>query len=97
MRRMDKIIDRAAEVCGGHGKLAARLGVSPQSVTNWRQRGIPLWYCTAIEIASAGAVRRWQMRPDDWHRIWPELIGSAGAPAINEEPTTQPGALTEDA
>jgi len=37
-----------------------------------------------IERVSAGAVRRWDMRPDDWHRIWPELIGAEGAPEIPE-------------
>jgi len=26
--------------------------------------------------------RLWDLRPDDWHRIWPELIGTEGAPAI---------------
>ena len=36
--------------------------------------------CTAIEQATAGAVRRWDLRPDDWHLIWPELIGAKGAP-----------------
>lgn len=24
----------------------------------------------------------WDLRPNDWHRIWPELIGTPGAPAI---------------
>lgn len=38
-----------------------------------------------IERETAGAVRRWDLRPDDWHRIWPELIGAAGAPAIPAE------------
>jgi hypothetical protein len=32
-------------------------------------------------------VRRWDIRPKDWHRIWPELIGAAGAPQI---PTCEP-------
>lgn len=34
----------------------------------------------AIEQATEGAVRRWDLRPDDWHLIWPELIGAEGAP-----------------
>jgi DNA-binding transcriptional regulator YdaS (Cro superfamily) len=38
-----------------------------------------------IEQATAGAVRRWDLRPADWHRIWPELIGAEGAPTIPEE------------
>ena len=46
----------------------------------------------AREIESecaAGAVRRWDLRPDDWHRIWPELIGAEGAPDV---PTAQEAA-----
>ncbi|WP_072243011.1 transcriptional regulator [Thiomonas bhubaneswarensis] len=40
----------------------------------------------SIERATRGAVMRWDLRPDDWHLIWPELIDTAGAPAI---PTQQ--------
>lgn len=39
-----------------------------------------------IERHLEGRVRRWQLRQRDWHLIWPELIGTDGAPAI---PTTQ--------
>lgn len=38
--------------------------------------------CVAVERESCGAVRRWDMRPDDWHLIWPELVGADGAPAV---------------
>ena len=38
--------------------------------------------CVAIERATQAAVRRWDLRPDDWMRIWPELIGAPGAPAV---------------
>ena len=37
---------------------------------------------TAIEQATEGAVSRWDLRPEDWHRIWPELIGRQGAPKV---------------
>lgn len=30
--------------------------------------------CVAIEQATDGAVTRKDLRPDDWHRIWPELV-----------------------
>lgn len=43
--------------------------------------------CVAIERATAGAVRRWDLRPADWHRIWPELIGAEGAPAVPQPAT----------
>lgn len=47
----------------------------------WKSRGVvPSEHCAAIEKATSGAVRRWDLRPDDWHRIWPELIGAEGAP-----------------
>lgn len=38
--------------------------------------------CVAIEQATDRKVMRWDLRPEDWHRIWPELIGAEGAPAI---------------
>lgn len=37
-----------------------------------------------IERESALAVRRWDLRPEDWYRHWPELIGVDGAPAVPE-------------
>jgi len=33
----------------------------------------PLYAAAAIERATDGAVRRQDLRPDDWHLIWPEL------------------------
>lgn len=33
--------------------------------------------CVAIEQVSAGRVTRTELRPDDWARIWPELIEKA--------------------
>lgn len=41
--------------------------------------------CVLIEQITKGAVSRRHLRPDDWHRIWPELIGTDGAPAIPQE------------
>lgn len=41
--------------------------------------------CVLVEKWSAGAVRRWDLRPEDWHRIWPELIGTKGAPKVKPE------------
>lgn len=38
---------------------------------------------------SDGLVTRWELRPLDWHKFWPELIGSEGAPEV---PTQQPTA-----
>lgn len=41
--------------------------------------------CVAIEAATDGKVRRWDLRPDDWHLIWPELRTKKGAPPIATE------------
>lgn len=37
-----------------------------------------------VERESGHVVRRWHLRRDDWHRIWPELIGGEGAPEVHE-------------
>ncbi|HBH39604.1 MAG TPA: hypothetical protein DDX06_14605 [Curvibacter sp.] len=74
------------------GELAAAIGIkNPAQVRQWqhayanRQPGPE--YCVAIEKATSGAVRRWDLRPDDWYRIWPELIGADGAPQIPADQT----------
>lgn len=41
--------------------------------------------CVRIEKATYGKVMRWDLRPKDWHLIWPELIGAEGAPSIPEQ------------
>jgi len=38
-------------------------------------------YAVAIERATNGAVTRRDLRPDDWHLIWPELADPT-APAV---------------
>jgi DNA-binding transcriptional regulator YdaS (Cro superfamily) len=68
--------------------LARAVGVRPDQVSQWRSR----WQgrepspekCVLIERATDGAVRRWDLRPNDWHLIWPEIIGDAGAPDVPE-------------
>lgn len=35
-----------------------------------------------LEKVSEGRVRRWHVRRRSWARIWPELIGTEGAPPI---------------
>ena len=68
---------------------AGVIGVSVDQLRQWRHRydnrrpGPEL--CVVIEKVSDGVIRRWDLRPDDWHRIWPELINAEGAPAIPQE------------
>lgn len=42
--------------------------------------------CVAIEAATDRKVMRWDLRPDDWHLIWPELTKVKGCPAIPAVP-----------
>lgn len=48
----------------------------------------------SIETHSNQKVRRWESNPERWHRIWPEIIGSPGAPGIaaNDESGMQEAA-----
>ena len=88
-------LDRAIKAADGVGALAELIGANQTTVSMWRTRGkgrVPTEYCAAIHAATG--VPRWDLRPDDWHRIWPELIGADGAPPV-PEPTTEPGALAE--
>jgi len=64
-------------------KLAAGLRVSASLVTQWAGgKAVSAERCPLIEVATCLEVRRWDLRPDDWHLIWPELIGAEGAPAV---------------
>lgn len=64
--------------------LAKALGVSSVTVSQWRhgQKFPSPERCADIERITQGDVRRWHLRPLDWHRIWPELVGVDGAPDV---------------
>lgn len=89
-------LNRAIEACGsGVGGFAKGIGVSQTAVSNWRTRmqegkqdAVPSNHCSEIERVTAGAVRRWDLRPDDWHRIWPEIIDHPDAPPVPAEAGT---------
>ena len=81
---MSTALSKAADAAGGLTRIAEACGASIQTVSNWRKRGVPIDQCAAIEKACARAVMRWDLRPDDWHRIWPELVGMPGAPVVTE-------------
>lgn len=83
-------VERAVEAAGGSpSALAAAIGggVLRQHVEYWLKTGrVPPERCYQLEQASHGAVSRWDLRPEDWFRIWPELIGAPGAPEIIDRP-----------
>ncbi len=37
------------------------------------------------EQVTDGRLRRWHLRVKDWHLIWPELVGTDGAPAAPKQ------------
>lgn len=69
---------------GGVTEMAARLGISSvfllQLAARQDGRQPKPELAVLIERDTGGAVPRWDLRPTDWHRIWPELIGREGAP-----------------
>ena len=84
-----KAIQRAVEISGGTASgLAAAMsavgeGVLRQHVEYWLKSGrVPAARCCQIEVAVNGVVRRWDLRPHDWHCVWPELVGREGAPDV---------------
>ena len=40
-----------------------------------------------LAIETDGEVREWELRPADWHLIWPELGGVDAAPGAAQEAT----------
>ena len=59
---------------GGAAELAASLEVSPSYLSQLAAvEQISPVMSVKIEKATSGAVTRQEMRPDDWHLIWPEI------------------------
>ena len=61
---MSEAINRACEAVGGQSKLAELIGVSTQSITNWKSRGVPAEHAPDIERATAGQVRCEELCPE---------------------------------
>lgn len=61
-------IDRAIDAVGGLTAMAAACEVSPAAVSKWRQK-VPAERVVQIEAATAGAVRREELRPDLYRAV----------------------------
>ena len=58
-------LEKAIAACNGSpSELARRLNERPQTINNWRARGVPAEKCRAIESATCGAVTAAELRPD---------------------------------
>lgn len=65
-------------------RIAREIEQPPQVVYAWGsgKRPIPERRCVQIEALTSRQVMRWDLRPHDWHLIWPELVALAGAPTL---------------
>ncbi len=41
--------------------------------------------CVAVERESGRKVRRWDLRPNDWPSLWPELTSRRNAPEVSAQ------------
>lgn len=91
---MAEEIARAIEIVGGAAPLAKLLSVTTQAVCFWRdgKRRFPEALGARLEEVTGGAVSRRRLWPTRWHLIWPELIGTTGAPEVPATVATREGA-----
>jgi len=61
---------------GRQASLAKAIGAHAPDISRWADgtRPVPVAHGAAIEAATGGLVTRQELFPDDWQRIWPELI-----------------------
>ncbi len=83
-----KLSEYVDEAHGRQTELARDLRCQSQLVWQWARgaRPVPMARCIDIERATGGRVSRRDLRPTDWHRMWPELVTDEHpAPAVAEE------------
>ena len=66
-------VKRACKAVGGQRALANALGIADAQVNQWvtGRRSVPVKYCQSIVELTEGLVSLQELRPDDWHLIWP--------------------------
>ena len=78
--------DWSQQARGRQAALASALNVTNPNVSGWvagqKQPGIKT--ALAIERFTNGEVTRKELRPDDWHEIWPELATPQPTPTAQE-------------
>lgn len=80
---MEHPIRRAGRIVGSVAALGRKVGVKKAAAHQWlKDRSVPIKHCGPIEEATGGAVMRWELRPDDWYVIWPELVTRKGSPEV---------------
>lgn len=68
---------------GAAVELGRLLGVPAAMVHQWAagRRPVTARYVPRVVQFFDGAVREWELRPDDWHLIWPDLRDDPAAPS----------------
>lgn len=97
MRAMDILKSWLTAEYGRAGRMAKHLCVPASFVSAMAdgRKPVPVGHGAAIEQFTAGQVRRQDLFPDCWQRIWPELAAQETAPdtsASTHQP--QPEAAT---
>lgn len=66
-------VEYACQVVGSQRALAKLLGVSPGLIYQWTAgiRGVSIRHCQAIVELTNGHVTVQDLRPYDWHLVWP--------------------------
>lgn len=57
-------LDLACDLLGGQTALAAALGITSPSISEWRKRRVPAERCQDIEVLTLGRVTCHALRPD---------------------------------
>ena len=75
---------------GSQRDLADKIGITPVLISQWANalRPVPPERCVEIERATGGEVSRKDLRPEDWHKIWPELVAVDPGHAGRQPPST---------
>ena len=74
---MNNLIRQAIYDQGGVVKVARALGVKPQRLNNWVERGVPVEWCQKTSALLGIALQ--DLRPDDHADIWPDLAAREAA------------------
>jgi DNA-binding transcriptional regulator YdaS (Cro superfamily) len=59
-KKRDRALERAIEKLGSSARLAARIGITEQAISQWRR--VP--YLRVLEIERATGIPRTELRPD---------------------------------
>ncbi|MBS0496111.1 MAG: helix-turn-helix domain-containing protein [Proteobacteria bacterium] len=73
------IVDRICLALGvSLAQLARDLGITRSAINDWKSKNVPIptKHCAFLENRlknTSDQLTRVDMRPNDWHEIWPEL------------------------